>query len=255
MLVSDLGQGTSDLFLQFDPSPIGVASLAQVHRAIDKTGRPVAVKVQHPDLQEFARVDLFTVNFAIHFVKYVFPDFEFSWLGEEMNEMLPLEMDFRHEAANSARCKREFAHLRGKTSMYLPEVLWTERRCMVMEYIDGARIDDLAYLKRHHIDRNQVSQELSRIFSQMVYINGYFHADPHHGNLLIRPSAVNSPYNFDICLLDHGQYFDIPDDLRVNYARFWLSLIQSGASEDRRKYAKLVGNIDGDMVSFRRVHF
>jgi len=127
---------------------------------------------------------------------------------------------------------------------------------MVMEYIRGARVDDLAYLKENGIDRNQVSQELSRIFSQMVYLNGHFHADPHHGNLLIRPKALNSrsPYNFDVCLLDHGQYFDIPEDLRVNYARFWLSLMKTGAGADaeRRKYAKLVGNIDDDMVCLSR---
>jgi aarF domain-containing kinase len=87
----------------------------------------------------------------------------------------------------------------------------------------------------------------------MVYINGYFHADPHHGNLLIRPRAQNSssPYNFDVCLLDHGQYFDVPTDLRVNYAKFWLSLIKRSSPAtnlERRHYAKLVGNIDDDMV-------
>lgn len=173
MLRQDMGMGIDNLFRNFAPDPIGVASLAQVHRAIDnKTDRPVAVKVQHPDLQEFAHVDMMTVNFAINVVKYIFPDFEFSWLGEEMNEMLPLEMDFRHEATNANRTKEEFKHLEGKTSVYIPEVLWSDRRCLVMEYIEGARVDDLVYLKDNGIDRNQVSQELSRIFSQMVYLNG-----------------------------------------------------------------------------------
>ncbi|ORX34080.1 ABC1 family-domain-containing protein [Kockovaella imperatae] len=253
MLVNDLGTRLDDLFIDIDPVPIGVASLAQVHRATDReTGKRVAIKVQHPDLQEFAKVDMKTVNFAIALVKRIFPDFEFSWLGEEMNVMLPLEMDFRHEASNSRRARGNFKHLEGKTSVYFPEILWAERRCMVMEFIEGARVDDLAYLKDHNIDRNQVSQELSRIFSQMVYMDGYFHADPHHGNLLIRSKAKGSksPYNFDICLLDHGQYFDVPDDLRVNYARFWLSLIQrtsESTTAERKKYAKLVGNIDDDM--------
>lgn len=255
MLRTDLGLGIDDLFIDFDPKPIGVASLAQVHRAVDrKTGQPVAVKVQHADLQEFAQVDLATVNFAISFVKMVFPEFEFGWLGEEMNEMLPQETNFRHEAANSLHCRRNFEPLSGKTSLYLPQVLWAERRCLVMEFINGARIDDLAYLKEHNIDRNQVSQELSRIFSKMVYLDGFFHADPHHGNLLVRPRSKDStsPFNFDVCLLDHGQYFDIPSDLRVNYARFWLSLMTPNSEEtskERKKYARLVGNIDDDMVS------
>ncbi|KAL7422830.1 hypothetical protein Q5752_002126 [Cryptotrichosporon argae] len=253
MLRSDLGAELADLFADFEPKPIGVASLAQVHRATDRrTGRRVAVKVQHADLQEFAAVDMATVNAAIGLVKWVFPEFEFGWLGEEMNEMLPVEMDFTAEAANSARCRANFVPLRGKTSLYLPEILWAEKRVLVMEYIDGARIDDLAYLRDHAIDRNQVSQELARVFSQMVYLDGYFHADPHHGNLLIRPRAPGSasPFNFDLVLLDHGQYFDIPDDLRVNYARFWLSLMAPTSARtiaERKKYAKLVGNIDDDM--------
>jgi len=82
----------------------------------------------------------------------------------------------------------------------------------------------------------------------MIYLNGYFHADPHAGNLLIRPApqTSRSPYNFEIVLLDHGLYFDLSDELRVNYARFWLSLLSasSGSIEARKKYAKLVGNID-----------
>lgn len=255
MLRADLGKGIDDLFTDFDSHPIGVASLAQVHRATDRgTGRPVAVKLQHADLKDYAQIDMKTVNLAITLVTYVFPDFEFNWMGEELTEMIPLELDFRHEATNSAQCRSNFAHLRGKTALYLPEILWAERRCMVMEYIEGARVDNLKYLQEHNIERNKVSKELSKIFSQMVYINGYFHADPHHGNLLIRPKASNSvsPFNFDICLLDHGQYFDIPDDLRVNYAHFWLSLIKRSSpatSEERRHYARLVGNIGDDMVT------
>lgn len=72
------------------------------------------------------------------------------------------------------------------------------------------------------------------------------------GNLLIRPagSSSKSPYNFDIVLLDHGLYFDLDDELRINYSKFWLSLIAPASPQtnaDRRKYAKLVGNIGDDL--------
>lgn len=253
MLMKDMGLGLDDLFENFDPVPIGVASLAQVHRARDKrTGRDVAVKLQHPHLEDFVAIDIATVRWSMALVKNVFPDFEFSWLGQEMTEMLPLEMDFAHEAWNSDKARQDFLPLKGKTALYIPETLWAEKRCMAMEFIEGARIDDLKYLKDHSIDRNQVSQQLARIFSQMVYLNGYFHADPHHGNLLIRPKAPKStsPFNFDVVLLDHGQYFDLDDQLRVNYARFWLSLISANTPANlkkRRKYAKLVANVGDDL--------
>ncbi|KAF8868928.1 hypothetical protein CPB85DRAFT_1242220 [Mucidula mucida] len=151
---------------------------------------------------------------------------------------------------NAARAAKDFEHMR--TSLYIPEVLLAKKRVLIMEYIQGARVDDLQYLADASIDRNKVALELSRIFNQMVFINGWFHADPHPGNLLIRPATITtkSPYNFEIVLLDHGLYFDIGTPLRINYSKFWLSLI-SPASEstnaDRRKYAELVGNIGPDL--------
>ncbi|KDQ21746.1 hypothetical protein BOTBODRAFT_26173 [Botryobasidium botryosum FD-172 SS1] len=252
MFVADTGRSLEELFSEFDPEPIGVASLAQVHLARDReSDRRVAVKIQHPHLDEFAKIDMIAVTVSLKLVKQFFPEFEFSWLGEEIQQNLPLELDFVHEAYNAHRATQDFAKLK-KTSLYIPQVLRATKRTLIMEYIDGARVDDLVYLAKHDIDRNKVSQELQRIFSRMVYINGFFHADPHPGNLLIRPAPPNSrsPYNFEIALLDHGLYFDIEDDLRINYARLWLSLIASGTPkvvEDRKKYAELVGNIQPDM--------
>ncbi|KZT57755.1 ABC1-domain-containing protein [Calocera cornea HHB12733] len=252
LFLADTGRKLDELFTSFDPEPVGTASLAQVHMAVDKeTGRKVAVKIQHPHLEEFAAVDIKTTMFAMDWVKMLFPNFEFSWLGEEMQENLPLEMDFTHEAGNARRAIDEFKSEK-QTSLYIPQVLWANQRVMVMEYIEGARVDDLAFLQKHKIDRNRVSQELSRIFSQMVYLKGFFHADPHPGNLLIRPAGPGSrsPYNFEIVLLDHGLYFDLDDELRVNYARLWLTLVAPNSKEtrrDRRYYAKLVAHVDDDM--------
>ncbi|KAK4056946.1 hypothetical protein OIO90_001846 [Microbotryomycetes sp. JL221] len=252
LFLTDVGAPLSAFFSTFDPHPIGVASLAQVHRATDrKTGKQVAVKVMHPDLEEFSTIDMKTTTLMLKVVKSVFPSFEFTWLGEEMEENLPLEMDFRHEAANAERCRADFASLT-QTTLVVPKVLWAKKRAMVMEFIEGARIDDLDYLARHQIDRNQVAKQLQHIFSRMIYVTGFFHADPHGGNLLIRPRQPESrsPYNFEIVLLDHGLYFDMSADLRVNYAKLWLSLISPSSPSievERRKYAYLVGNIDSEM--------
>ncbi|BGP13038.1 hypothetical protein JCM10213v2_000957 [Rhodosporidiobolus nylandii] len=243
LFLEETGQPMSTFFSSFDPEPIGVASLAQVHKAVDReTGRLVAVKCMHPDLEEFSAIDMTTTVFLLNFVKRIFPSFEFTWLGEEMQENLPKEMDFRHEAANATRCKKDFAGI--KSAVVIPEVLWAKKRAMVMEFIQGGRVDDLEYLARHNIDRNAVSREIAEICSRMIYITGFFHADLHGGNLLIRPAQAGStsPHNFEVVLLDHGLYFDLPTDLRVNYAKFWLSLMASpspSVEAARRKYAKL----------------
>ncbi|PWN49959.1 ABC1-domain-containing protein [Violaceomyces palustris] len=252
MFKNETGMSFQDAFSEIDPNPIGVASLAQVHRAVDKkTGEVLAIKMMHPEVERFSHVDMETVNVLVNWVKKVFPEFSFEWLAQEMNENMPLEMDFRHEAKNASRAREDFSGYR-KTSVYIPEVRYVFKRVMAMEFIDGRRPDDLDYLALHRIDRNRVSQELSRVFSQMLYLHGFFHADPHGGNVLIRPApkGSRSKYNFEVVLLDHGLYFDIDEELRSNYARFWLSLLKRATpqvSAERRRYAKLIADIDDDL--------
>uniref|UniRef100_A0A0W0FH10 Putative ABC1-domain-containing protein n=1 Tax=Moniliophthora roreri TaxID=221103 RepID=A0A0W0FH10_MONRR len=251
LFLSDMGQSISDLFDDFEPNPIGVASLAQVHVGHHReSGKKVAVKLQHPHLAEFCDVDMEMVEVTLGWIKKIFPEFELTWLGEEMRTNLPRELDFSNEAANAAKTLKKFENTR--TSLYIPKVISADKRVLIMEYIQGGRVDDLEFLADCNIDRNKVALELSRIFNKMVFIDGWFHADPHPGNLLIRPAPhfSKSPYNFEIVLLDHGLYFDIDDDLRINYSRFWLSLMAPGTpktSADRRRYAQLVGNIGPDL--------
>ncbi|KAN0062190.1 hypothetical protein ACQY0O_005369 [Thecaphora frezii] len=252
MFRTETGKSFDEAFSEIDPRPLGVASLAQVHRAVDReTGQPLAIKMMHPDVERFSQVDMQTVTVLVRWVKRVFPDFSFEWLADEMNQNLPLEMDFRHEAQNAKRAEDDFAGYR-TTSVYIPKVRYAFKRVMAMEFIDGRRPDNLEYLAEHGIDRNCVSQELSRVFSQMLYLHGFFHADPHGGNVLIRPAPAGSRsrHNFEVVLLDHGLYFDIDEELRANYARFWLSLLKPASPKvtlERRKYAKLIADIDDEL--------
>ncbi|CAL1707516.1 unnamed protein product [Somion occarium] len=251
LFLSDMGMRIEDIFDEFDPRPVGVASLAQVHVGrLKQSGQLVAVKLQHPHLAEFCDIDMEMVEVSLGWIKHLFPDFEFTWLGDEMRENLPKEMDFVHEARNAERAVDDFKDI--TTSLYIPKVIQAKKRVLIMEYIQGGRVDDLKYLADHDIDRNKVSLEIARIFSQMVHLNGWFHADPHPGNLLIRPAppTSQSPYNFEIALLDHGLYFDLDDELRINYSKFLLSLMKPSSAAtngERRKYAKLVGNVDDDL--------
>lgn len=93
-------------------------------------------------------------------------------------------MDFAHEARNAERAAEDFKGVR--TSLYIPKVLFSSKRVLVMEYIQGGRVDDLEYLDAHAIDRNKVAIELSSIFSRMVHLSGWFHADPHPGKAISR---------------------------------------------------------------------
>jgi aarF domain-containing kinase len=110
-----------------------------------------------------------------------------------------------------------------------------------MLVIDGARVDNLRYLSEHGINPEQVSTALCRIFNEMTFISGHLHCDPHLGNVFIRPRPNHSP-NFEIVLLDHGLYRQIPSDLRVNYAHLWLSII-SNDIPSMKYYSEIVANV------------
>src|SRR6266516_2874181 len=111
-------------------------------------------------------------------------------------------------------------------------------RILLTLVIEGSRVDDLKYLSEHNISPEEVSATLSSIFNEMTFISGHLHCDPHLGNLIIRSQPSSNP-NFDIVLLDHGLYRQLPEDLRVNYAHLWLSII-SNEIPSMKRYSKIV---------------
>jgi aarF domain-containing kinase len=245
MVKKDTGKSLEDYFDEFERRPIGAASLAQVHIAKMKgTGERVAVKVQHPTLDEWAQLDLALTRFSFATLKRFFPEYDMTWLSEEMEISLPLELDFREEGKNAKRAKEYFSKVMN-SPLVIPEVKWAQRRILVMEYVTGHRPDDLEFLDANDISRDEVSAALARVFNEMIFgTDAPLHCDPHGGNLAVRlNSSKRKPYNFDIVLYDHGLYRDIPLDLRRAYAHLWLAVIDT--DEPRmRKYAYEVAGID-----------
>ncbi|KAF9434913.1 hypothetical protein BGZ76_007217 [Entomortierella beljakovae] len=246
LFLSDLGQPLSAFFSSFDLEPIGVASLAQVHRATLLNGQEVAVKIQHPSLKEFSTIDIKTVAALTRFVAYVFPDFEFTWLSDEMQTSLPRELNFNVEAANASRVNRNFNDARkegSKSTIKIPDVVWSKNRVLVMEFIVGSRIDNIQYLEDNNIKVSEVSNEMARTFSQMIYKDGFVHCDPHPGNVMIRPTpqGSTSPRNFEIVLLDHGLYRELTPEFRLDYAHLWTAIIASNEEEIKYRALKLGG--------------
>ena len=243
MFIEDTGEQISDYFSEFEPEPIGAASLAQVHLAtVKETGQKVAVKVQHPTLAEWAPLDLALTSFTFSTLKQWFPEYDLEWLSSEMEASLPKELDFALEGKNALRAKEYFSHI-PELPLVIPDVLWAKKRILVMENVSGHRLDDLEFLDANGIDRDEVSAALARIFNEMIFGNGApLHCDPHGGNIAIRLNPSRRGANFDVILYDHGLYRDIPVSLRRSYAKLWLAVID--ANEERmRKYAKEVAGI------------
>ncbi|EEB06989.2 atypical/ABC1/ABC1-B protein kinase [Schizosaccharomyces japonicus yFS275] len=245
LFFKDTGKHIDEYFEYFDPKPVGVASLAQVHKAkLKNNGQLVAVKIQHPPVSEFCALDLSMTRWVFKAIKYFFPDYNLFWISDEIEKTLPQELDFTMEAKNAQRTRDHFAKI--KTALYIPEVVWADNRILVMEFVKGSRIDDMNFYDTHDVSREQVSLELCHIFNEMIFgKGGHLHCDPHGGNVFIRekPKHSSSPRNFEIVLLDHGLYRDIPLQLQRDYARMWLSIINFDETS-LRYYAKKVANVD-----------
>lgn len=130
-------------------------------------------------------------------------------------------------------------------------VIWAQKRILVMDFITGHRPDDLEYLDNNHIDRDEVSAALARIFNEMIFGDGApLHCDPHGGNIAVRKNDTRRKPNFDIILYDHGLYRDIPQELRRNYAKMWLAVIDVDEPKMREYANKVAGITDKEFPLF-----
>ncbi|XP_052106539.1 aarF domain-containing protein kinase 1-like [Mytilus californianus] len=240
VLEEDLGQKVQDMFVQIDPEPLGAASLAQVHKATLKDGTVVAVKIQHPKVKKHSFVDIKTMELLVHGVAFVFPGFQYKWLAEETKRNLPLELDFLHEGRNCERVQRLFKHFK---FLKIPKIYWdlSSERVLTMEFCEGGKVDNREYMKQHKISVDEVSRDLGKLYSEMIFVHGYVHCDPHPGNVLVNKTAEG---NTEIVLLDHGIYQSLTDEFRVNYCKLWTSLIKADL-EGIKKYSTAMNA--GDM--------
>lgn len=252
MFLRDTGHRIEDDFVEFSREPIGAASLAQVHTAILKdTDQRVAVKVQHPSLEEWVPLDLALTRFTFRTLKRAFPEYDLEWLSEEMDFSLPQELDFALEGAN-ATFARQYFERHAQFPLIIPKVISASRRILVMDYVAGARVDNASYFREHNISSDEVSATLARIFNVMIFQRGApLHCDPHGGNIAVRHNPNRRyPYNFDVILYDHGLYRMPDDKLRRDYAKLWLAVIDADEARMRKYSYELAGITDEQFPLF-----
>ena len=176
--------------------------------------------------------------------KRQFPEYPLTWLADEVQNSIYVELDFTKEAENARRTAEYFASYINETALRIPRVVSANKRILIMEYIGGHRLDDIDYLDENHISRAQVSSCLSHIFNNMIFTpNVGIHCDPHGGNLAIRHlQRSRGHHNFEIILYDHGLYRHPTTEMRRDYAKFWLALLDSD-DVNMKKYAVKFANI------------
>uniref|UniRef100_A0AC11AYC7 AarF domain containing kinase 1 n=1 Tax=Ovis aries TaxID=9940 RepID=A0AC11AYC7_SHEEP len=209
----------------------------QVHKAVLRDGRTVAVKVQHPKVQAQSSKDILLMEVLVLAVKQLFPEFEFMWLVDEAKKNLPLELDFLNEGRNAEKVAQMLKHF---DFLKVPRIYWelSTKRVLLMEFVDGGQVNDRHYMERNKIDVNEISRHLGRMYSEMIFVNGFVHCDPHPGNVLVRKQPDTG--KVEIVLLDHGLYQALTEEFRLDYCRLWQSLIWTDM-QGVRKYGQRLG--------------
>jgi predicted unusual protein kinase regulating ubiquinone biosynthesis (AarF/ABC1/UbiB family) len=147
---------------------------------------------------------------------------DYKFVAEEMRNNIPLELDFIHEGHNAERIAEGFADV---DDVIVPKIYWdyTTKRVLTMEYIDGVKVTDFEGLQRIGVDSAEVAKIIVYAFAEMIIKHGFFHADPHPGNLFVLPGPK-------LVLLDFGQAKALPPDFRHVMARFTKAILAGDAS-------------------------
>lgn len=199
LIETELGSPIDEIFLSFNKKHLASASIAQVYSGVLRTGEKVAIKIQRPHIKHKIEIDLVLMKILARQVVKNYPGLaSFNIIGfvEDFGENLMKELDFNNEASNMLRFTDMF---KDDARCYIPKVFikLCRQRLLVMEFIEGLRPDDIQGLRAAGFNTQIIAENGTHIILKMILRHGFFHADPHPGNIFIRGDN-------QIVLLDHG---------------------------------------------------
>jgi len=225
VILSEFGEKTDTLFDRFDETPLASASIGQVYRARSVDGEEVAVKVQRPGIRKVIEVDL---EIMLHLATLMERHLEEIALHrpvkivEEFAKTLEREIDYTIEATNMERVAQQFL---GDSTVYIPKVFraTTTSRVLTMEFVEGVKVSDTTQLDALGRDRKIITSNGANFYLKQIFKYGFFHADPHPGNIFILPENV-------ICLLDFGMVGTVDRQTREAFVDLVDSVVQQDES-------------------------
>jgi ubiquinone biosynthesis protein len=222
----ELGGAAESFYAEIDPISLAAASIAQVHRARLASGENVVIKVRRPGVVELVESDINGMLGLAHLAERHMSGSEiYDPVGvvREFARSIRREMDFTREGHTIEKFRDNF---KGTQWMYFPQVFWgqSSRGVLTLEYVDGIKVSDMDSLERAGLDRKLIARRGADAFLEMVLKYGFFHGDPHPGNVMILPDNV-------ICLLDYGIVGRLDDELKTFLSDILLAIIKRDMDE------------------------
>ena len=221
VMEAELSCPIEEVFVRFEEKALAAASLGQVHRAILKDGQTVAVKVQRPGIEDLVRIDLKAIKKVVGFLKR-FTNWEkfvdMDAIYEEFSTTVWEELDYIQEGKNA----EAFAtNLSGDSDLLIPAIIWshTTKKVLTMEYMEGMKVTDVAFLDEAGVDRKKLASHLLQTYIKQVLVDGFFHADPHPGNLFVNRDGK-------IILIDFGMVGTISPQLRDTLVEMVVAMVK-----------------------------
>ena len=217
----ELKKPLGEIFVEFDSVPLASASIAQVHRAVLKDGNKVAVKVQKPGVEEKVISDLEILFYLANLADRVtsFAPLTFSEMVTEFQKSLMREIDFLYEAVNARRFRENFSDFEG---VYIPQVFdeYTTTRVLTLELIEGFNLSQMADRGQLKVDGPFLARRGAEAVLKMIFEDGFFHADPHPGNIMIREGSG------ELVFLDFGIVGTVDERTRENMIGMLLAVLR-----------------------------
>lgn len=223
VIEAELGGRIEDVFASVDRKPLGAASLAQVHRARLRDGADVVIKIQYPEARYVIPLDLKMVRRVAGLVQRMQSSIDVRSLANEVTRFIEMELDFRREAQSTRRLGEILAR---RSDVRVPRIYetYTRDRVIVMEYLDGIQVTRTQSLRDAGHNLSAVGRRVGEIYGAMLFEYGFFHGDPHPGNLLVLPDGR-------IGLLDFGLCKELPANFAALVARMIVAAL-IGDSDD-----------------------
>ncbi len=213
-------------FSTFDPIPIAAASIAQVHRATLRTGEDVVVKIRRPNIVELVETDIDALIWLAQLIEKHLSNkdvYEPLALVREFARIIRREMDFSREGHTIEKIAANFV---GDTTLYFPKVFWnaSSRGILTLEFINGIKVSNHEALRETGLDLLIIAKRGADAILKMVLEDGFFHGDPHPGNVFILPDNV-------ICLLDYGMVGRLDEQLKNYLLDILIAIIKRDVDE------------------------